>query len=59
MNRVPKQIRRSVYKYHLQNTYNYGDWFDIYELYELAGDAQVKTDALVALTQTRSTWIVN
>ena len=56
---VSPNIRASVYKYHLQNTYDYYDWFDIYQSYELAGDAQEKNDALSALTATRSVWLLN
>ncbi len=56
---VSANIRGSVYKYHLQNTYNYNDWFDIYQVYELTNDPQEKSSALLSLTGTRSTWILN
>ena len=56
---VPVNIRSSVYKYHLQNTYNYYDWFDVFTLYELSGDAQEKNDALTGLTGSRSVWLLN
>jgi hypothetical protein len=56
---VPANIRASVFKYHIQNTYNYNDWFDLYESYELSGDPQEKNNALIGLTASRSTWLLN
>jgi hypothetical protein len=57
--RLPPNIRATVYKYHLQNTYNYNDWFDVYQVYELSADAQEKNNALIGLAGSRLTWILN
>jgi hypothetical protein len=56
---VPPNIRGAVYRYHTQNSYDYRDWFNLLELYELSGDPQEKNNALSGMSYTRATWIIN
>ncbi len=50
-------LRSLVYKYHVQNTYDYVDAFKLYQVYQTTIDPQEKSNLLNALAQTRSTWV--
>ncbi len=50
-------LRSLVYKYHVQNTYDYVDTLNLYEVYQSTIDPQEKSSLLNALAQTRSTWM--
>ena len=43
----------------MQNTYDYEDWMNLFELYGLSGDAQEQSIVINALSYSRSTWLLN
>jgi hypothetical protein len=54
---VAPNLRSLVYKYHVQNTYDYVDALKLYEVYQTSIDPQEKSSLLNAIAQTRSTWM--
>ena len=56
---VPQNLRSLIYKYHIQNTLEYTDNFDIFTIYELTNDPQEKSDVLNAVAQTRLEWLLD
>jgi hypothetical protein len=56
---VPQNLRSLIYKYHIQNTLEYFDNFDIFNVYELTTDPQEKSDVLNAVSQTRLEWLLD
>ena len=55
MVRLAPNLRSVVYKYHVQNSYDFYDWYKVVELYEFTSDPQERSAALLALTFVRST----
>ena len=56
---VSQNLRSLIYKYHIQNTLEYFDNFDIFNVYELTTDPQEKSDVLNAVSQTRLEWLLD
>ena len=50
---IPPNIRGSVYKYSIQNSNDYQDWFNLSGVYDLTVDPQERTLVLDAIAQTR------
>lgn len=50
-------LRALAYKYHLQNTYDFNDWFDLYTFFAITNDEREKEYTLDALANTRLTWL--
>ncbi|CAF1001465.1 unnamed protein product, partial [Brachionus calyciflorus] len=59
INSVSPNLRGLVLKYHLQNTYDYLDWFDVFDIYILSVDPQERAQVLSAIANTRLMWIVD
>jgi hypothetical protein len=57
VNPLTTNLRAIVYKYHLQNTYNFNDWFEIYDFYGITNDLAEREYAAEALCNTRLSWI--
>lgn len=55
--RLTSNLRALTYKYHLQNTYDINDWFEIYTFYSVTNDEREKEYALEALANTRWTFL--
>lgn len=58
-NPLSTNIRAIVYKYHLQNTNNFNDWYDIYDFYAVANDLREKEYAIEALSNSRLNFILD
>ena len=58
-NNVAPNLRGLVMKYHLQNTYDYTDWFTVSDLYTLTIDPQERAQILSAIANTRLLWIID
>ena len=56
---IPPNIRGSVYKYSIQNSNDYQDWFNLSGVYDLTVDPQERTLVLDAIAQTRLNWILD
>lgn len=54
---LSSNLRALVYKYHLQNTYDFTDWFTVYTFYGITNDLREKEYAIDALANTRLTWL--
>ncbi len=57
--RLDTYLRAPVYKYHMQNSYNYNDWFLLNNLYLSTISPQERAITITALAQTRFLWIIN
>ena len=57
LSRLTSNLRALTYKYHLQNTYDINDWFEIYTFYSVTNDEREKEYALEALANTRWTFL--
>lgn len=57
--RVPLNFRGSVYKYHIQNTLDYNDWFNMNQLYLNTNDPFERAYAIASLSQTRLFWLLD
>ena len=58
-NAVAPNLRGLALKYHLQNTYEFFDWFDVYEIYGVTVDPQERAQVLSAIANTRLLWIID
>lgn len=58
-NPVSQNIRSSIYKYHIQNSYDYLDWVKLQQVYRASSDPQEQSLVLQALGASRSTWILS
>lgn len=58
-NNLAPNLRGLVLKYHLQNTYEYKDWFTVTDLYSLTVDPQERAHVLNAISNTRLLWIID
>lgn len=59
MNSLPPNYRAQVYKYHMQNTNEYFEWFWLQDYYFNTADPQESFNALSGLTFQRSTWLLD
>jgi hypothetical protein len=57
--RIPPNLRALVYKYHVQNTYDYSDTFKIANVYPITDDPNEKSYVLRAITQSRQPWMLD
>ncbi len=55
---MPGFIRAPVYNYHLQNTYDVGDWDYMFRIYESVVDFNEERKYLEALTFTKLPWLL-
>ena len=58
-NPIGTNLRPIVYKYHIQNTYDFDDWYKMEELYTTTSDPQERAASSLALTFTRQPWIID
>lgn len=56
---ISPNIRSSVYKYHIQNSNNYQDWYNLAGVYSLTVDPQERTLILDSVANTRIYWILD
>lgn len=57
-NMISNNYRPLVYKYHIQNTNEYQDWYDIKELYIQTKSPQEQTNILNSFSYSRQLWIL-
>lgn len=57
--RIPESFLSSVYKYHLQHTNDYQDWFSVNTLYLETTNAFERSYVVSALSLTRLTWLLD
>jgi hypothetical protein len=55
---ISADIRQSVYRYHIQNTNEFLDWFSLFSLYTSTYDPQEASFALSGLTYSRLFWVL-
>ena len=58
-NTVSPNYRPYVFKYHIQNTYEFLEWIRLFDFYEITGDSREKEYTLDALANTRLTFLLD
>jgi len=56
---ISADIRQSVYRYHTQNTNEFLDWYNLFNLYISTYDPQEASFALSGLTYSRLYWVLD
>ena len=51
--------RPAVYKYHLQNSYEFLDWQRLYDFYEISNNIREDEYVIDALANTRLNWLLD
>lgn len=59
INSVSPNYRRIVYKYHIQNTFDYSDFFKVNDLYLSTNDPFERANSFVSLSSTRLSWAID